>query len=162
MKTLSAIIILSSMAIFSIANTVRGKVISVIDGNTLEVVSDQHETYRVVLSGIDSPELGQEFGEAAREFLEKTIKDKPIQVELQGKDRWGNYVGVVYINKGTDLRKALLTNGLAWVTEKETNEEFKQIQQKAREQGAGLWQEESPTPPWVYRRQQSMMQPKAG
>ena len=162
MKTLSAVIIFSLAGLISLANTVRGKVVSVVDGNTLEIVSEDNETYKVVLAGIDSPELRQEFGEAAREFLEKFILDKAIQVELQGKDRWGNYVGVVYINKGTDLRKALLTNGLAWVTEKETDEEFKKLEQKAREQGTGLWKEESPTPPWIYRRQQTMLQPKAG
>jgi len=162
MKTLSAIIIFGLAGLTAIANTVKGKVVSVVDGNTLEIVSEDSETYKVVLAGIDSPELGQEFGEAAREFLEKVIMDKSIQVQFQGKDRWGNYIGVVYINKGTDLRKALLTNGLAWVIEKETDEEFKKLEQKAREQGAGLWKEESPTPPWVYRRQQTMMQPKAG
>ena len=162
MKTLSAIIIFSLAGLISLANTVRGKVVSVVDGNTLEIVSEDNETYKVVLAGIDSPELGQEFGEAAREFLEKVIMDKSIQVQFQGKDRWGNYVGVVYINKGTDLRKALLTNGLAWVVEKGSTEEFIKLEQKAREQGTGLWKEESPTPPWIYRRQQTMLQPKAG
>lgn len=162
MKTFGSIMIMVLMGWGAIANTVKGKVVSVVDGNTLEIVSEDNETYKVVLAGIDSPELEQEFGEAAKEFLEKFINDKAIQVQLQGKDRWGNYVGVVYINKGTDLRKALLANGLAWVVARGAADEFIKLEQKAREQGAGLWKEESPTPPWVYRRQQSMLQPKAG
>jgi len=162
MKTFGAILMMVLMGWGVLANTVKGKVVSVVDGNTLEIVSEDNETYKVVLAGIDSPELEQEFGEAAKEFLVKFINDKAIQVHLQGKDRRGNYVGVVYINKGTDLRKALLSNGLAWVAEKEASEEFIKLEQKAREQGTGLWKDESPTPPWVYRRQQTMMQPKAG
>ncbi|HRJ29481.1 MAG TPA: thermonuclease family protein [Cyclobacteriaceae bacterium] len=162
MKIFGAIVMMLLIGWNAVANTVKGKVVSVVDGNTLEIVSEDNETYKVVLAGIDSPELEQEFGEAAKEFLEKFINDKAIQVQLQGKDRWGNYVGVVYINKGTDLRKALLSNGFAWVVEKEATEEFKKLEQKAREQGTGLWKAESPTPPWVFRRQQTMIQPKAG
>ncbi len=162
MKTYGAIMIMILMGWGAMANTVKGKVVTVVDGNTVEIVSEDNETYKVVLAGIDSPELEQAFGEAAREFLKKMINDKSIHVELQGKDRWGNYVGVVYINKGTDLRRALLSNGLAWVVEKEATEEFIQLEQMARDQGAGLWKEESPTPPWIYRRQQTMMQPKVG
>lgn len=160
MKTLGAFLVMVLTGYGVMANTVKGKVVSVVDGNTLEIIAEDNETYKVVLFGIDSPELDQEFGEAAKEFLEKAIRDKAIQVQLQGKDRWGNYVGIVYTNKGVDVRKLLLSNGLAWVIEKDATDEFKNLEQKAREQGAGLWQHESPTPPWVYRRQQSMLQPK--
>jgi len=40
-------------------------------------------------------------------------------------------------------------------------DELESIKEKAKEKGKGLWKEQDPTPPWIYRRQQSMMQPKS-
>jgi len=43
-----------------------GKVTNVIDGNTIEMVAQDNETYKVLLFGIDCPEIGQEFADKAR------------------------------------------------------------------------------------------------
>jgi micrococcal nuclease len=37
-------------------------------------------------------------------------------------------------------------------------EQFELIRVKAQEKGKGLWKETDPTPPWTYRRQQTMTQ----
>lgn len=137
-------------------NPITGKVVSVIDGNTLVVMSGG-ETYQVVLRDVDSPEPGQPFAEEAKAHLEKALLNKHITLELSGKDRWGNYVGVVYINASTDLRHELVRKGLAWATEKCTQPELIQLQEMAQQTKSGLWSDESPTPPWIFRRQQSMM-----
>lgn len=137
-------------------NPITGKVLSVIDGNTLVIMSGS-ETYQVVLRDVDSPEPGQPFAEQAKAHLEKTLLNKTITLELSGKDRWGNYVGVVYVNASTDMRHELVRNGLAWVTERCTQPELLQLQELAQQSKIGLWAEQAPTPPWVFRRQQSMM-----
>ncbi len=156
MKTLGLFFASLLSGIVMALNPITGKVVSVIDGNTVVVISGS-ETYQVVLRDVDSPEPGQPFAEEARLHLEKNLLNKNISLELSGKDRWGNYVGVVYVNASTDLRHELVRKGLAWATEKCTQPELIQLQELAQQTKSGLWSEESPTPPWVFRRQQSMM-----
>lgn len=139
---------------------ISGKVITVIDGNTLEVFTSENETYKILLFGIDSPELGQTFGEQAKLHLEKLILNKSVNIEIQGKDRLGNRFGIIK-NEDLDPRKELLQEGLAWTSEKQPLPELEVIKEKAREKGKGLWKEQDPTPPWAYRRQQTMAQFKS-
>lgn len=142
------------------AEMISGKVVTVVDGNTLEVYTNENETYKILLFGIDSPELGQEYGEKAKRFLEKLILDKSVSVEIHGKDRWGNRLGIVLID-GKDPREQLLEEGLAWTAERQPIQEFEMIKEKARVKGKGLWKEQEPTPPWTFRRQQTMTQFKS-
>ncbi len=137
-----------------------GKVTAVIDGNTIELAADDKDTYKISLQGIDCPEIGQEFADKAKKLLEKILLDKTVTVDIKGKDRWGVRLGVVLV-QGTDPRVELLKEGLAWTAEVNPNTELEEIKEKAREKGKGLWKQDNPTPPWVYRRQQSMMAPKS-
>jgi micrococcal nuclease len=139
----------------------KGKVVTVIDGNTIEMVAEDNELYKILLYGIDSPELGQEFGEKAKKVLEKMILDKNVQVKIQGKDRWGNRLGIVLIGGTRDPRHELLEAGLAWTAERNPIQELEAIREKAQEKGKGLWKEQDPTPPWIYRRQQTLLQFKS-
>jgi micrococcal nuclease len=139
---------------------ISGKVVTVIDGNTLEVFTSEKETYKILLFGVDSPELGQEFGDKAKRYLEKLILDKNVTIEIQGKDRLGNRLGIILI-EGEDPRMQLLEEGLAWTSERQPIQEFETIKEKAREKGKGLWKEQEPTPPWIFRRQQTMTQLKS-
>jgi micrococcal nuclease len=141
-------------------NELSGKVISVFDGNTIEVIADDNESYKIMLYGIDSPELGQEYGDQAKKFLQKMILDKKVTVKIQGKDRWGNRLGVILIDGKVDPRFELLEAGLAWTAEKNPIEELESVKERAREQGKGLWKEKDPTPPWIFRREQTMLEPK--
>jgi micrococcal nuclease len=151
--------ILASTGLFALEE-IAGKVVSVIDGNTIEVAASDG-IYRILLHGIDSPELGQSFADEAQQHLEKLLLDKIVSVQIQGKDRWGNRFGVIVIEGSTDPRFELLKAGLAWTAEKNPQEELEVVKEKARENGKGLWKEENPAPPWIFRRQQSMMQPKS-
>lgn len=142
-------------------NEIRGKVAAVIDGNTLEVISDDKERYQVVLLGIDCPELGQPYGEEAASLLRKTLLGQEVIVELYGKDRSKNYIGVVLSKDRTDVRLELLDRGLAWTTERDPIVELESRRLKAVQNHRGLWAGPAPTPPWIYRRQQSMLEPKS-
>lgn len=154
----SLCLMLSSTAV---AEEITGKVVSVIDGNTVEVRADNNEVHKVFLKEIDCPELTQEFGENAKKYLEKIILNKKVTVSFQGKDRWGNHLAVVLIDGDTDPRIALLKEGLAWTSEKNPNPDLEPYRSTAQEKGKGLWKQENPTPPWTYRRQQTMVQPKS-
>jgi micrococcal nuclease len=142
------------------ATDITVRVISVIDGNTIEVQTEENVRQRVIIAGIDCPELTQEFGNEARQFVESLILQKQILVKIIGKDRKGNYLGIVMVGD-IDLRTQLLKEGLAWTSEKESGADLESIRSWAQQKGKGLWKSEKPTPPWVHRREQSMMQAKS-
>jgi micrococcal nuclease len=138
-----------------------GKVTTVIDGNTLEVLSNDNQTVTILLAGIDSPELSQEYGDKAKKMLEKLSLDKQVMVRFTGKDRKGQNLGEVLIDGKLDIRIELLREGLAWTAERNPAPDLEEYRVKAQEKNKGLWKQEEPTPPWIYRRQQSMMQAKS-
>ncbi|HEU5292411.1 MAG TPA: thermonuclease family protein, partial [Cyclobacteriaceae bacterium] len=110
--------------------------------------------------GIDSPELGQAYGDHAKDHLEKLTLQKKVTVTFTGKDRKGNQLATVMLRGGVDVRLELLKEGLAWTTEKNPLPDLESIKEEARQNTKGLWSQENPTPPWTYRRQQTMMQVK--
>ena len=90
-------------SVFTRANDViSGKVVTVIDGGTLELIAEDHVTYKIMLHGIDCSEMRQEYGDKARRYLEKLLLDKAVSVELMGKDRWGTRLGVIILEGETD------------------------------------------------------------
>jgi endonuclease YncB( thermonuclease family) len=140
---------------------ITGKVISVLDGNTLEVVSADNQTHKIFLADIDSPELNQLYGDKAKKLLEKLALNKEVSVRLKGKDRKGNKLAEVIVEGKTDLRIELLKEGLAWTAEQNPIPELEEYRAKAQEKGKGLWKQDDPTPPWTFRRQQTMLEAKS-
>lgn len=138
-----------------------GKVLSVIDGNTVEFQTAENEIFKFVLSGIDAPELSQEFGEEAKEFLEKLVAGEDAVITIEGKDRLGNRVGTLKYGKDKDPRLILLEKGLVWTAEKNPKPEFEILKEAAKSHEKGLWEQPNPTPPWTYRRQQTMLTAKS-
>ena len=152
--------ILLSINVYAQPNA-AGKVTAVIDGNTIEFASQDNRIHKVLLVGIDSPELEQEYGDEAKKFLEKLILHKDVVVQFKGKDNSGNLLAVVMVNGRNDPRVELLKEGLAWTVEKNRSEDLEPYKTFARRKGRGLWKQENPVPPWTYRRKQSMSKPKS-
>jgi len=137
-----------------------GKVVNVTDGNTIELLTDENESYKIQLAGVDCPEPEQPFGPEAKHLLEKSIRGKKVEAHVERKDRWGIRQAVVIPNDGNDPRLKLLAEGLAWTSEKNAVPELESIRIDAKAHGKGLWKEKDPTPPWTFRRQQTMLTPK--
>jgi endonuclease YncB( thermonuclease family) len=138
----------------------QGKIISVFDGNTIELQTIDNEIFKFVFAGVDCPELEQDFGLEAKTYIEKLLSGKEVTVTIEGKDRLGNKVGMLKF-KGRDPRLELLARGLAWTVEQNPNVSFEELKEIARKSGKGLWKQENPTPPWTYRRQQTMATAKS-
>ncbi|MDH5476109.1 MAG: thermonuclease family protein [Cyclobacteriaceae bacterium] len=129
----------------------------VIDGNTLEILTESNETFEVMFKDVDSPELGQLFGDEAKEFTKKLLLKKKVTVEMKGKDMWGNRLAGITLKNGNNAEVELLKAGYAWHNIlKSTNNELPVIEQNSKEKRIGLWASDNPTAPWVYRRKQSM------
>lgn len=139
---------------------ILGTVTKVIDGNTIEITTLQKEAYHVLLHGIDSPEPGQPHAERATQYLASLLLNKPVTISLHGRDRQGNRIGDIHIEGAPDPRHEMLKAGLAWTSEHQPDPALEALKEQARQQNIGLWQESDPTPPWTYRRQQTMLDAK--
>lgn len=154
----SLVAFLSSAIAF--ADDLQGKVVTVIDGNTLQILCKNDETHTVKLIGIDSPELSQEYGEESKKYLEKIVLGKKVTITIKGKDWRGNPLAIVLVNGKKDPRIELLEEGLAWTAEKNPLPDLEACRTRAQQKGIGLWKQTNPTPPWTHRRQQTMLEPK--
>ena len=134
----------------------KARITKVIDGNTLEFIDKENETYIVLISGIDAPELGQDYGNESREFLMEKVLNKNVNIEILGKNRKG--VRLAKISMGRkDLANEMIVNGWAWKDRSEDDA----LMLQAREKQLGIWKNSDPVPPWIYVRQNSMKRPKS-
>ena len=90
-----------------------GKVIKVVDGDTIDVLTDDKEKVRIRFSGIDTPERGQPFGNNATQMQKELVAGKIVRVVPQGSDRYNRTVGEIY-HEGTLINLVLVKAGLAW------------------------------------------------
>lgn len=140
---------------------IQGIVKQVIDGNTILIETPVKDTYKVYLHGIDSPEPGQRFAEQSTELLQKLLLGRNVTILLHGRDRHGNRIGAIYLDGAGDPRHEMVRSGMAWPAEKHNDPQLEALMQEARQKNIGIWQEENPTPPWTFRRQQTMAEAKS-
>lgn len=83
-----------ALGISASAADLVGKVVAIADGDTLTllVAKSQH---KVRLVGIDTPEKGQPFGDAAKKALSALVFGKTVRVVENDKDRYGRTLGHV-------------------------------------------------------------------
>jgi endonuclease YncB( thermonuclease family) len=135
-----------------------GKVVKVVDGDTIYVLDDALTQHKIRLSGIDAPEKNQPYGLASRKHLASLVAGKSVTVEYTKHDRYGRVVGKVVID-GVDACLEQIKAGLAWHYKKYQNEQergdrtlYAQAENQARAERIGLWRDNNPRPPWEFRR----------
>lgn len=99
------------------AESIRGVVINVIDGDTvilLERTPEQMRTHRIQLEGIDAPERGQDGYEGAKEYLEKLIWGEAVTVRYTENDRYGRILGEIWHGK-MFVNEEMVKEGWAWI-----------------------------------------------
>lgn len=140
-----------------LAKTFQAKVVGVHDGDTITVLDDNRVQHKIRLSGIDSPELGQDFGRNGKENLSNLVFAKTVTIIHDKVDRYGRLVAKVVID-GVDANLAQVQAGLAWhfkQYEKEQTKEDRAIyaaeEVKAKNDRQGLWINPNPVPPWEHR-----------
>ncbi len=135
-------------------NNFTARVIRIIDGDTLEVMYGELPVM-IRLAHIDCPENrgGQPFGKKAKQVLSDLCFGQNIEIEYTGdKDRNGRYICVIYNQNGLNLNKEMMKLGMAWHYKKySTDQEYKRLEEEARQNKIGLWAEPDPTPPWQWR-----------
>ena len=139
-----------------------GKVVSIADGDTFTMLTENNQQVKVRLHGIDCPERAQDFGQAARQKLSDLVFNQPVKLDVMDTDRYGRTVAIVYTKEGLCVNEELLKAGLAWhYTEYDDNEDWTQLQKEARQKKVGLWSQPRPVAPWNWRKEKRQPTKKA-
>ncbi|ECC0979195.1 thermonuclease family protein [Salmonella enterica] len=133
------------------ATEMKGRVIRVLDGDTIEVLQDE-KPVRIRLANIDAPEKKQAFGHRSTNQLKGLVVAQPVTVTYTQTDRYGRIIGHVFTTNGIEANRWMVQSGAAWVYEHyNTDKALPALQQEAQQQKRGLWADRQPVPPWVWR-----------
>ena len=139
----------------SYADQYEGRVIKVIDGDTIWVKTG-NKHIKIRLSYIDAPELKQPHGVRSKNFLTNLVLDKSVQINTSKKDRYNRHLGEVYIHNVKEsifVNAKMLKSGNAWIyLTYRDNSYLQNLENHAKIKKIGLWSERAPIEPWVYRR----------
>lgn len=136
------------------------KVVEVTSGDTLTVINGGGYI-KVRLKAVDAPEAEQPWGASAHQHLSNLVLGKEVTVQLTGLNSEKKIVGIVYLNK-TDIGQQMIRDGVAWYDHVTDNglgllerRIYQESEQAARSERRGIWQDESPVPPWEFREAQA-------
>lgn len=120
--------------------TFEGRVVSVIDGDTVDVVpAGERRAIRVRLDGVDAPERGEPFGDAATRSARVLLFDQVARVEGRDVDAYGRLVARVLV-RGRDASVELVRAGLAChYTRSASDAVLARAEAEARQAGRGFW-----------------------
>ncbi|EPO9233324.1 thermonuclease family protein [Escherichia coli] len=134
---------------------IQGKVIRVLDGDTIEVLQDK-KPVRIRLANIDAPEKKQAFGRWSTNQLKALLAGQSVTLSYTQTDRYGRIIGRVFTMNGTEASRFMVQSGAAWVYERyNVDESLPALQREAQEQKRGLWADPKPVPPWEWRHKQN-------
>ncbi len=91
-----ALCFLLFLSLAASADSLTGKVVKVVDGDTLYVLDANSEQHKIRLAGIDAPERKQSYGLASRKHLALIVAGKQVTVEYQKRDRYGGHTKPKY------------------------------------------------------------------
>ena len=136
-----------------------GEVVSVLDGDTIEVLPSagglhNKKPQRIRLQGIDCPEKGQAFGKVAKWATSALVFGRTVTVQGHDKDRYKRLVADVLLADGTNVNQKLVKDGWCMWYRKYAPDDvvLEASEQEARDVKRGLWVDPRPVPPWEYRK----------
>jgi micrococcal nuclease len=141
-------------ASFSFAADFTGRVVGVIDGDTIEVLHNQRAE-PIRLSGIDCPEKRQDYGTRAKHAVADLAFRKDVTVKTHGKDKYKRTLADVLLPDGTNVNHTLVKDGWCWWYRKYAPGDtvLERLETEARETRKGLWADPHPVPPWEWRKE---------
>ncbi|MDH3609629.1 MAG: thermonuclease family protein [Gammaproteobacteria bacterium] len=153
LNTLFLLVVLAACENFSFSETHEGKVVKVLDGDSLNIIQQGKEV-RIRLAEIDAPEHGQFFWKQSRQALESYVSDKNVSVEEFDRDQYGRIVGHVYLND-TWINGKLVQQGYAYVYDRyAVSKKLHEYQAQAEKNKVGIWKlpEKQRVKPWDWRK----------
>jgi micrococcal nuclease len=137
----------------SFAGTIEGTVISVADGDTFTIQTEDGQEVMIRLAEIDSPEGDQPYSIDARKALADLIDGKVVRVKAHHrKDQFGRTIGRVDVGD-LDVVEEMVRIGAAWVhRDYVTDRSLFALERDAKAAEKGLWgtTEAAAMPPWKW------------
>ena len=127
------------------------KVISVHDGDTLNVEYANSEPIKVRLAGIDAPELAQPRGDESLHYLNALVAEV-IYIEPVGYDKYDRLLAVLWGSPDSDesINRHMVWGGMAY--RYMTNDEsLSDAESNAMIAGRGVWQDDDAMRPSDWR-----------
>ena len=161
-KFFLSLLILAGTLLPSVADELKGKVVKVVDGDTLHInITGGKKKQRLRFQGIDAPETAQPHGKKSAAFLADLLLKKEVTIKTDPKrqyDQYGRMLGKVYID-GKDVELIMLSEGMAWHYKYHNKEkQYADAEQSARAAKKGLWKDPNPVQPYEFRKQQKNKQ----
>ena len=105
------------------------------------------------LWAVDAPEWGQPHARQAWLHLQSLVWGRPVTCYIRDRDRYGRLVCECFTNAQFSINLIQVLYGFAWHYAAYAPDEiqYRDAQRLARFNRRGLWQNDNPTPPWVYR-----------
>ena len=139
MKRTKAVFMLSMLLLITLAagapDEATGRVSKVVDGDTFDVTLDSHDSritedlIRIRLADIDTPEVrgpkACEAGKKASAYTRTWLLNTFVSLDLDnktGKDSYGRWVAVCYLQDGRNFNKMLVDAGHAVIKDFKSNE----------------------------------------
>ncbi len=130
------------------------RVVKVIDGDTIDVLTDSNEVLRLRLNGIDTPERGAPYYRRATQALADMVAGREVRYVAVEQDRYGRWIADIHVGEAW-VNRFLVEQGMAWVYRQYTDDvDLIAAEADAREFERGLWPlpEAQQIPPWEWRR----------
>ncbi len=146
---------------------ITGKVLVVLDGDSIKVLDSHNNQYEVRLKGIDAPEKGQPYANKSRAYLTAMLAGKMVFIESNRYDRYGRVVGKIWVQpadcptcgKTLDVNHAQILAGMAWWNRYYAKQQsasdrrrYESAEYSARAQKRGLWADPNPVLPYQWRK----------
>jgi endonuclease YncB( thermonuclease family) len=150
------------------ADILTGRVVGIADGDTLTVLDTSNTQHKIRLSGIDSPEKKQPFGQVCKQSLSDLAYGRVVTVEASKLDRYGRVIGKVLVND-QDANLEQIRRGCGWHYKKYQKEQplddrlgYGKAEEAARTSRVGLWADAGAVPPWEWRKARRRMAAPVG
>lgn len=136
---------------FSVFCQTAAKVVGISDGDTITVLLEGNIQKKLRLAEVDCPESGQSFGKNAKQFTSEQVFGKQISFIETDTDRYGRTIAKVYYDDDKYLSREIIKAGFGWwYYYFSKDKSLGDLQQQAKENKRGLWQDENAVAPWEY------------
>lgn len=136
------------------AQSITGKVVRIIDGDTYDLLTPEQTVMRIRMYGIDAPERSMPFYSKSKDYLASLCFSREVRMEMMTTDRNGRVVGKTFLPDGTEAGEQMILAGMAWhFTRYSSDQNLHEAEQSARKERRGLWIDADPVAPWDWRRQ---------
>lgn len=144
---LSVFLVTLFIAVSVVAQTLvfQGRVVSVVNGDTVIVLTQSNTTFKMRCSGVDAPRGEEAFASVSKQRLTDLLLDEPVTVRYAQRDHDGTVVGTILWND-RDICLDQVRAGMALYDDRDEGAQRRSVQREyghaesdARTNRAGLW-----------------------